>query len=791
MTCLLRHILSTSLLSCGMSMVVVPFAVGQTTVPSGEDTSRIDRMMDEIVVTARKREESLQSTPISISAFTGEGLEFRGVTNTTEIAAFTPNLVFQNNPSFGGASNSAAIYIRGVGQKEFLPTTEPGVGVYVDGVYIARSVGAIMDLVDVERIEVLRGPQGTLFGRNTIGGAISITSQKPDDKIAGKATVTYGTDERMDFKASANVPLSDNFYTKLSVGSFKQDGYLQRGDSLDLGDRDVLTGRAAFRLLVGDTFEANLSLEGTRNREHGPAMQLIGLNLGNPIGPNTPPFATIHNLMANLAAGGAAMPCATPAAPLNLAVPGCYDTRYIRNDGFTDGTALSYSKSDLWGANLSLDWQVADNLKLRSITGYRKLDGEFARDGDHSPFTIAHYEDLLDHKQFTQEFQVLGDAWADRLQWMIGLYYFREKGNNVNTLDFTVSNFRSGGKFDNESYAAFAQGTFKFTDAFSVTLGGRYTDEKKKFLPDQIIYQNYFAGSGDPMLDAPFMQAGQRILPFVEKEISIGEFTPYLNLSWQINDLAMVYASYSEGFKTGGFSQRVFPPIVAGFTAPAGTPDLDLIPTFEPEFAKVYELGFKLNMFDQRLRLNGAVFHTEYDNMQVQVFTSVAPVTRNAASAKLTGFELELQASPVDNLFLEGGIGYIDARYSDIDFATTLVNKDNDFERVPEWTLSAGVSYVFTLGNAGSITPRVDWAYQSKMYNDAFNTPEIAQTGYHIVNANLGWMNDTESLGVTLGVKNLTDKKYLITGVALDAGQSMEGIYARGREWYLTVKASF
>ena len=220
------------------------------------------------------------------------------------------------------------------------------------------------------------------------------------------------------------------------------------------------------------------------------------------------------------------------------------------------------------------------------------------------------------------------------MNWVMGLYYFEEDGDNENILDFTVSNFRSGGEFDNKAWAAFAQVTFDLNEALHLTLGGRYTDEEKSFLPDQIIFTNYFAGTGNPNLDVPFLQAGQRILPFVEKQIDIDEFTPMANLALDLSDTAMVYFSYSEGFKSGGFTQRVFPPVVAGFTAPPGTPDLDLIPTFEPEFVEVLELGAKFSFFEERLKVNAAIFQTDYEDLQVQVFNSVAPVTENIGEAR-------------------------------------------------------------------------------------------------------------------------------------------------------------
>lgn len=771
-------------------------------------------LIEEIIVTARKREEGLQSTPISISAFSGASLEYRGVTKIDGIANFTPNLVFENNPSFGGASNAAVIYIRGIGQKEFLPTTEPGVGLYVDGVYIARSVGAILDLIDIERVEVLRGPQGTLFGRNTIGGAILITTKKPDEETSGRASITYGTDNRFDIKGSVNVPFSETFFVSLAAARLNQDGYLKRDDGIDLGDDDTLTGRAAFRWLASEELEISFSVEGTRDRENGPALDLIGIDKGeviNPatglVDPNTPPFALIHNQIASFLAGwpapnlgdpSAYPPCvflegAIPGVPstINPAVPACYDDRYIRRDGTDGGTAAAFSNNNIWGLNFTVDWALSDSVDIKSVTSYRALEAHFARDGDHSPNSIASYVDNMDLDQFTQEFQVAGTGFENKLNWILGFYYFEESGVNENLLDFTISAFRSGGHIDNTAVAGFAQGSYDVTDALSLTAGLRYTDEKKKFKPDQIIFLNKFAGTGHPLLDAPFMQAGEPILPNIEKKISIDELTPMVNLSYSWNDDLMTYLTYSEGFKSGGFTQRVFPPIVAGFTAPAGTPDIDLIPTFDPEFVKVYEFGFKYATADGRLRLNGAVFRTEYDDLQVQVFTSVAPVTKNAASATITGFEIEMIAAPAAGWLVEASVGYLDAEYDKIDELETRIFANNSFERIPKWSLSGSVSKEFPLDGLGTLTPRVDWSYRTRTYNDSFNVPQLSTPGYHMVNANFTFSSDSGNFDVVAAVSNLTDKEYMITGVWGAAMQAIEGMFHRGREWSVTLRGRF
>ena len=779
-----------------------------SSVDAQQQVTGADRMLEEIMVTARRREEGLQDAPIAVSAFTGDSLAYRGITRLDQVEKFVPNLTFQNNPSFGGASNSAAIYLRGVGQKEFLPTTEPGVGLYVDGVYIARSVGAVLDLIDIERLEVLRGPQGTLFGRNTIGGAISITTVKPaiGGEFAGQIGAAYGTDDRFNIKGSVDIPIGTTMGLRVSGASFQQDGYVERQDGVDLGDDDTVTARVALAWEPSDRLRADFSFDYTSDTENGPAMELIAIDftdlsqLAGVVAAPPPPMAFIHNVTA--AALGPGMPCAATdvngnGVTYNPDSPNCYDNRYLRDNGPNGGSAEAKSDTDVYGLSLNVSYQLSDALTLKSITAWRDLEAEFARDGDHSPHRISQFSDDLEQEQFSQEFQLLGDH--GRFNWIAGAYYFSEEGDNANILDFTVSNFRSGGAFDNEALALFAQGTYDLTDAWHLTLGGRYTEETKTFLPDQIIFTNYYAGiselvpPGNPLaaLDAPFLQAGSRILPYLEKEVEVDEFTPLVNLAWDASDDVMLYATYSEGFKSGGFTQRVFPPIVVPFTAPPGTPDIDLIPTFEPEFADVYELGFKSTLFDGRVRFNGAVFHTDYEDLQVQVFNSVAPVTENIGSANIDGLELELQASPGAGWLIEGTFAWLDAQYDQIDTGLTLIGKNFAFERVPEYSGSLGLSKEFSLNELGTLLLRGDASYRDETFNDAFNTSLLKTDSYTLLDARVRWTSAREDLSITLSGINLTDEDYLATGVYGTAFQSFEGVFDRGRQWLIEAQWSF
>jgi iron complex outermembrane recepter protein len=764
--------------------------------------TQLDELIEEIIVMARRREEVLQDTPIAISAFTGQSLEYRGITQLDEISAYVPNLTLQNNPGFSGSSNVASIYIRGVGQKEFLPTTEPGVGLYMDEVYIARSVGAVLDLMDISQVEVLRGPQGTLFGRNTIGGAVIVSTVKPLIGVnpGAKVSAAVGSDNRINLRGSLDYPLGDTAAMRVALGSFQQDGYVRRTDGADLGNDDTLTGRVAVAWKPADNFSMDLSLDATRDRENAPPMELLAIDfsdlshLAGLVSSVPPPMVFIHNI--TMAALGPGMPCAATdstgnGVTSNPGSPNCYDTRYIFNDSRTASNALKNPDTDILGIGSTITWDLSDQLTLKSISGWRDLDTEFGRDSDHSPYRISEFYDKLSQQQFTQELQLLGSG--DRYNWIIGGYYFAEDGDNRNLLDFTVSSFQSGGRFDSESKAIFAQLTFDLTDVWHLTLGGRQTQETKKFQPDQFINKNHFAGisqqlpPGHPLaaLDAPFLQAGTRILPYVEKAIDIEEFTPTFNISYDVSDDIMVYAGYSEGFKSGGFTQRVFPPLIPGFTAPTGTSDVDLIPEFQPEFVDSIEFGIKLSLAGGRLRMNGALFTNDYDSLQVQVFNSVAPVTQNIGAATMQGAEFELQAVLEQGWLIDANISYLNAQYDEIATQTTLIKKSYEFERVPEWASHLGISKDVYLNPIGAVTFRIDWSYRDETFNDAYNSPILKTDAYDRIDVSLRWTDASEQWSVLMVGRNLSNEKYMVTGVHSTAFQTYEAMFDRGRQWYI------
>ncbi len=732
-------------------------------VHAAENDARSSMVIEEIIVTARKRSENLQETPISITAFTAGNLEARQITSISEIDEATPNLVFDIAAPSSGSNSAASVFIRGIGQLDFVPTTDPGVGIYVDGVYYARAVGAALDFLDLERIEVLRGPQGTLFGRNTIGGALNIISKRPSADPGGNVSITGGQRNHLDISGNINIPLSDKLLTKVSVTSRNRDGYVKdRTSGIKFGDDNTASVRGSVLWKPTENFEALFIGDYTREREESAPNVLIQAD-------PTRAFPGFHN---NVIVGNCAVPETNPA---------CFSSAYVGAPFQTNQEQKSASDLDYWGLSMTLSWNL-DWVTLKSITAYRNLDSYSTRDADHAPMVIFETTDLITQDQFSQEFQFSGTAINERLEWLLGLYYFEESANNQNFVDISVGSILSGGLVKNDSKAIFAQATYSFTEKLKLTGGLRYTKDRKRFTPKQVTLTNIATPRG-------IMPPGIPVLPDVEKKTTAGEWTPMVNLSYQWTDAIMTYATYSKGFKSGGFTQRVFPPIVP---APGQDP-AEVIPSFDPEFVKSYEVGYKSTFWDRRVQLNVAAFYTDYNNMQILVREAVAPITVNAAKATMKGAEAELIMMPASGLTVTSGLGYLHSKYNALDARAVGITLNSKFVNAPKWTLSGSVSYdIPASALKGVVTPRVDVSYTSKIYNDSVNTPSATQNGYALVNASIAYQNDEGSWRMTAGVRNLTNKVYLTQASAnLNTGGYVEGVYGRPREWSLTLRKVF
>jgi iron complex outermembrane receptor protein len=751
-----RHILSSMLIAgalCGVSQQ----ALAQGAAIEGENELEV------ITVTARRQTENLQSTPISITAFSGERLEAQGITQVSRIQDFTPNLTFANIPSNSGIASNAAVYIRGIGQNDFAPTVEPGVGIYIDGVYLGRTAGGVFDLIDVNSVEVLRGPQGTLFGRNTIGGAINLTTIQPSDEFKLKGDIKYGTDDRINVRGMVSGPIAEGLYAKVSAGLFSQSGYVNAPAlGKKLGNQDTKMIRGALRFAPVDSkFEATIAGDYTRDKSNGAPVTISGID---PTA--TGSFVTLQNVIAT--GLGNPADCLTPAAVSNTQ---CYNQRLYSKDT-NNATARTFSDLELWSASLTASYDLTDDMQIKSITAIRRINGTFAQDRDGSNLPINHVYDDFTQKQFSQEFQFTGKALDDRLNWVTGLYFFKEKGQDLNRIDFLVVSAESGGYYDYKNWAAFAQLGYKITDRLTLTGGLRYTQDRKDYLPDQYVISTL----------APFLviPPGTRIVPFQTVKADVNKWTPMANLSYQATSDVMLYATYSQGFKSGGYTQRIFPP----------EPSL---PSFRPETVDSYEAGFKVMALGNRLRLNGAAFYTDYKDMQLLVAdaTRVGPFITNAGKARIQGFELETNFAPGDGWRLNAAVGLTDAKFKQLNAGVQGLTLDSKFVYVSKWTVSASGEKEIGLGDNGSVTPHLDWSYRSGFFTNAngINNPELYQPGYSVFNGNIRWQSDSKTFSLTAGVDNIADKKFRTFGDYQPSFGFFMQAYDRGRQYY--VKAGF
>ncbi len=754
--------------------------------------------IDEITVTARKREESLQQTPIAITAFTGESLLNRGLTELTEIGSFAPNVNMASAPGGSGGGINAQIYIRGIGQTDFLFTTDPGVGIYIDGVYFPRTLGGNMDLLDIDHIEILRGPQGTLFGKNTIGGAVNIISAKPSPEAGGYAQVTIGKFDRIDARGSFDFPiLSNKLLAKVSFSAKNRDGWGKRldfatGEVLDrTGNDDEAAVRGAIRWLPTEDITVDITADYTRVREQSVPTTLLQAD----------PFGGVPIVLWNALIGG---PAGTP-----------FDGRYITGDPDTTfGTGPNNSNLDAWGVSAIIEWDLG-SVTVKSITAYREMDALFGRDGDGSPLPIVHTNQRQDQNQISQELQVTGTSFEDRLNWVIGGFYFDEFGRDQNTvvltgglfdalealpfplsgppcaplpvppfpapwlapgcpgnpinpaldLDFDIFN-----EIDIKSYAGYIHGDFDVTDKLNLSGGARVSYDKKVYF-----------------LDHQKIASGVPIFTGTEKD-NWTAVTYEGGAQYQWTDGFMTYAKASRGFKSGGFNGR---PINEGSVG-----------SYDPEFLFSVEGGFKSDLWDNRIRLNTTVFWYEYKDIQL-TSVGVDPVTGalqlfvvNAGTADAWGVEAELEAQPIEGLDIQATLGYIDLEYKTLTAAALagaeIPGLSAALPKAPEWTGSISAQYTVPVQDYGNMIFRADWTYRSENFPNVQNTQSIKQRAHSIVNGRIAFQDPDNGWELAVFMTNITDVRYVENGLsALTSFGTAEGFYNNPRQWGLSVKKIF
>lgn len=759
--------------------------------------SQSDDKIGTIVVTARRRAESLQNTPVAVSAVTSAALEAQGATNISAVAQSVPSLTFNTVTGNSGASNAAVVFIRGIGQDDFFPTIDPGVGIYLDGVYVSRSLGAVLDTVDLEQVEVLRGPQGTLFGKNTIGGAVQITTKKPSNTTEGYLEATTGRFNRIDVKGSVNLPFTDTLFARFSLATLNRDGYvtiLQKDPATGvvsdanaprLGNISTMAGRAALRWEPTPDVTADLSFDYTGKREQSSGTTLLATQPLVPgIAPNDPNFipanaATLGGFWNLVVAGAQGCNPLAGGNPYDETNPACFNNQYVTGNPYTTYYDPKRSKSnfDLWGVTGIVDWKVNPDFSIKSITGYRHTISHFMRDDD-NPLALLELATNQIQQQFSEELQFSGKALDEKLTWLIGLYYFNEKVDFDNPACFSFVCTAVKTKLDTNSYAAFTQVTYALDARTNLTAGARYTNETKHSDPDNYYIDN---GFGLP----PFVVGNPNPNPATivdnPAKVHLSNVSPMVSLDHRWSPEIMTYVSFSQGVKSGGFQERLILPRLEQ-------------PTFGPEKLTSYEVGAKTDLFDHHMRFNVAAFWAEYDHLQITVFNpdfSIEPLQVNGGKARIRGVEVESTIKPVRGVTATLGGSYLDTEYTEIaPNATIPANAVLPF--TPKWSISGGLNYEFNVGDAGTMTLRGDWSYRSKVFFNAANDPIISQPGYHVVNMSATFQTLDRHWKFTGGVTNLTDKAYLVSGFADMRNSSFaDGVYARPREWYATLRYSF
>ena len=847
----------------------------------GDDENRANT----IVVTAEFREANLQDTPIAITAVNAEMLEARGQTDISQVAAQAPNVSLRPQPQNGGSGLIA--FIRGVGQVDFNYALDPGVGVYVDDVYIPTLSSSLLELIDLDRIEVLRGPQGTLAGKNSIGGAIKLFSAKPQGDDSGSLRVEYGSYDLVQIRGMADFALTDNLYARISGMSRSRDGYvdmlnygplhpndtvpsnLARGigneDYETMGGENITAARLALRWMPTDRLEINLTGDYTREASEATPTVLIAAGNSTPAGVSSElfdPFST--NPSTSVGFGGTIIPgdpgltipwlvgtdgnpvtldCRfVPAGPYscdtaNLASMG-YDPRFVSYSSFSDAIegnpqaphkpyfALPIKEFEGYGIQGNITFDVTDNVQLVYIGSYRAYESKWGQDQDATPLPVAQLDNQLNHSAWSSEVRLNFDAVDGMLQGTVGGFYLDQSGEYVARVDLnyvghTIDFIHGPDTTPSTTKAVFGTLTLRPTDMISITGGLRYTKDKKVYtyfrsnpdgsLPNPAVCFSNPAGfltdaAGNILVDGngdPTSAPGSQLSSLDYSPNCIlnglfdvpGEFSGN-RLDWRIvgdvrfSDNFLAYASASTGFKGGGVNPR---PFVADQALP-----------FNPETLTTYEIGFKSDFWDRRVRLNGAVFVNKYEDIILQKLVCPesslpSPCLRpeNIGSADVKGLELELGLFPVDGLSIDGSLAVLDFEYSsDVDANGFLVGTSIPGSGItpytPEVTYSFGIQYDHEL-DSGTISGRFDGSYQSDVFSNSENTSWANVDGRFLANGRLSYTTASEDWRITLEVQNMFDKYYFLTrsDTASNALGVVTGVPALPRTWKVAVERRF
>lgn len=723
----------------------VAHAQDAATAPQEEDATTLGG----ITVTARKRAETLQEVPVAVTAFTADSLDKLNVEDLSDLDAQVPNLTIY---AARGSSSTVTAYIRGVGQSDPLWGVDPGVGIYMDDVYIARPQGALLDVFDVERVEVLRGPQGTLYGKNTIGGAIKYISRGLTVEPDGQASITVGNYNQLDVRAAASGSVGDGALRgRVAVASLNRDGF---GDNLfsgqEVSDKEILAMRAQLGAYVNEDLDIQFAIDWMDDQS--------GVRGAKMLAPNrfAPGFEPL-------------------------------DDRYDIRSGMPN-----VNDTEMKGASTTVNWRINEDWALKYILAKRESDTQTNIDFDTLPNKIADVKAFYSDEQLSNELQVNYDA-GGRSRGVVGIYAFDgEAGGQVLNNFFNLSFGDTQGTVYTDQFALYADWTFDLTEKLKLDVGARYTDEKKHAV---VLNRCYTDATFSTLAVRCAANNPTPIAANFDKRISFEDTSPKVSLDYQVTPDIMLYGLASRGFKSGGFNIRAQATAVPRSAEP-----------FQDESVDSYEIGSKMAFLDQTLFVNLAAFHNKYEDIQLSVFTAYDSNGdgvddaffgdfTNAGKGTVQGVELEYQWLPTPNWLIGGNLAWLDAKYDEFMYAGVNIADEQEFTNAPDFSGALNVEYHTDLANGQYLSARVGYSYQS----DVVATTEIVRTGaqpitqdgYGLVNAGVIWRLD-DAWSFSLQGTNLADKEYRTTGYNLNAALGvLTGFYGPPRQYSLSVRYDF
>ncbi len=718
--------------------IAAPAAFAQDAEAPDAGGSRSTTTLDAVKVTARKREETLQDVPVAVTAFTPERLDKLNIQDIGDLGAQVPNLTIY---AARGSTSTATAYIRGVGQADPLWGVDPGVGIYLDDVYIARPQGALLDVFDVGRIEVLRGPQGTLYGKNTIGGAIKYISRGLPKETEGFASITVGNYNQLDAKAAIGGELGgedSGLRGRIAVASMNRDGF---GTNLDTGqevsDKEINALRAQLGAYSREDFDVQFAFDWIDDKS--------GVRGAKMLAPNTNALIPVSGI-----------------APL--------DSRYDIRSGMRN-----VNNTEMKGVSATVNWRPNEDWAFKYVAAKRESDTETNIDFDTLPQKIADVRAYYSDQQVSHELQANYDG-GGRARGVVGLYAFNgDAGGQVLNNFFNLSFGDTQGTVNTKSIALYADWTFDLTDRLKLDVGARYTDEDKHAIAYNIGYT-----------DATFTRPNGVVAANFDKTVNFKNVSPKVSLDYQVTPDIMVYGLASRGFKSGGYNIRANTTAVPR----SGEP-------FDDESVDSFEVGTKMGLLDQRLFLNVAAFHNVYKDIQLSVFTALPGGGffgdfTNAGKGTINGVEVEYQFLPTRNWLISGNLAWLDAKYDEFISAGVNIADTQYFTNAPDFSGALNVEYRTDLAGGGNLSARVGYSYQSEVWPTTDLSPVIKQPGYGLVSAGVIWtVNDAWTL--SLQGTNLADEEYRTTGYNLvSAGLGvLTGFYGAPRQYSLTARYSF